>query len=72
METLDLHGVRHHEAEEEARRFLNFAELPCQIITGNSERMKNIVKDIVQEYMWFCREKDNYNYGTLVITEKEL
>lgn len=58
--------------DEIARKFLNFAELPCQIITGNSEQMKNIIKNIVQEYEWFCYEKDSYNYGTLIITEKEL
>lgn len=69
METLDLHGVRHHQADEVTRSFLNFTELPCQIITGNSEQMKTIVKSVVREYEWFCYEKDNYNYGTLIITE---
>lgn len=69
---LDLHGTRHHEVDEKVRRFLNFAELPCQIITGNSSYMKSIVKNIIKEYQWFCYEKDSYNYGTLVIMEKEL
>ena len=72
METLDLHGVRHHQADEIVRSFLNFIELPCQIVTGNSPRMRDIVKNIVQEYEWFCYEKDSYNYGTLIITEKEI
>ena len=44
METLDLHGVRHHQVDEVTRSFLNFIELPCQIVTGNSPRMKEIVK----------------------------
>jgi len=34
--------------------------------------MKSMVKDVVEEYKWFCCEKDSYNYGTLVIKEKEL
>ena len=72
METLDLHGVRHHQADEITRSFLNFIDLPCQIITGNSEQMKQIVINVVREYEWFCRERDSYNYGTLVITEKEI
>lgn len=72
MKTLDLHGKRHHQAEEEIRKFLNYIELPCQVITGNSEPMKNIVKKVVQEYQWFCHEKDSYNYGTLVITESRI
>tara|TARA_Y100001938_G_scaffold134276_1_gene194541 strand:+ start:714 stop:932 length:219 start_codon:yes stop_codon:yes gene_type:complete len=69
MRKLDLHGVKHTDADEKVRYFLNFAELPCQIITGNSSEMKNIVKRIVKEYDWFCRERDSYNYGTLIILE---
>ena len=72
METLDLHGVRHHQADEITRSFLNFIDLPCQIITGNSPRMKDIVKKVVEEYDWFCYERDSYNYGTLIITEKQV
>ena len=71
MSTLDLHGTKHNKAEDLVRRFLNFAELPCEIITGNSPEMKRIVQGIVEEYNWFCYEKDSYNYGTLMIIEKE-
>ncbi len=70
METLDLHGVRHSKAEDRLRVFLNFVELPCQIITGNSPKMKSIVKKIVKEYSWICYEKDCYNYGTLIVNER--
>ena len=72
METLDLHGTRHQEADEKVRKFLNFVELPCYIITGNSHEMKNIVKSIVKEYEWYCHEKDSYNHGTLVIKLESL
>ena len=72
MVTLDLHGTKHQNADEKIRRFLNFAELPCQIITGNSSSMKEIVKKIVSEYDWFCKERDAYNYGTLVIMEEKV
>ena len=71
MKNLDLHGVRHSIADEQTRRFLNFVELPCLIITGNSSTMKDIVKKVVKEYGWFCREDNSYNYGTLIISEKE-
>ena len=70
MQSLDLHGTKHQNADEKIRRFLNFAELPCQIITGNSTNMKNIVRSVVEEYNWACHEKDSYNYGTLIVTEK--
>ena len=72
METLDLHGVRHHQAEEVIRSFLNFIDLPCQIVTGNSSAMKQIVQNVVQEYEWSCHEKDSYNHGTLIIVERSL
>tara|TARA_Y100000004_G_scaffold196158_1_gene265304 strand:+ start:1534 stop:1746 length:213 start_codon:yes stop_codon:yes gene_type:complete len=70
VERLDLHGTQHSLVDEKVRRFLNFVDLPCEIITGNSTRMKEIVKKIVFDYEWFCHEKDSYNYGTLIITEK--
>tara|TARA_Y100001938_G_C8086080_1_gene432125 strand:- start:476 stop:646 length:171 start_codon:yes stop_codon:yes gene_type:complete len=54
------------------RSFLNFIELPCQIVTGNSTKMKDIVCAVVEEYEWFCYEKDSYNYGTLIIVEKRM
>ena len=72
MEILDLHGTRHQEADEKVRRFLNFAELPCNIITGNSPEMKRIARTVISEYGWHCYEKDSYNYGTLVVTEYEI
>ena len=72
MEILDLHGTRHQEADEKVRMFLNFVDLPCKIITGNSPEMKKIVRTVIDEYGWHCYEKDSYNYGTLVITEHEI
>ena len=71
MPTLDLHGIRHKEADNEIRVFLNFVQLPCQIITGNSAEMRAMVKVVVQEYNWFCYEKDSYNCGILIIVERE-
>ena len=70
METLDLHGTRHARAEERVRFFLNFVELPCQVITGNSKQMKSIVIRVVDEYEWTYHEKDTYNCGALIISER--
>ena len=67
--TLDLHGYQHHEVEEVVRKFLNFVELPCKIITGNSLKMKARVKSIVYEYGWKCKEESDLNHGTLMIFE---
>ena len=70
MKLLDLHGVKHDKASDRIRQFLNFVDLPCEIVTGNSSKMKEIVRTIVKEYNWECYEKDNFNYGTLIINER--
>ena len=72
MKSLDLHGTKHQKADEKVRKFLNFVDLPCQIITGNSSKMKDIVRFVVEEYGWKCYEKDKYNSGTLIIVEDGL
>jgi|TARA_Y100000289_G_C3928291_1_gene154838 DNA-nicking Smr family endonuclease len=69
MRTLDLHGVQHFKAEEKIKKFLNFVELPCKIITGHSSKMKDLVNSVVHEYEWKCSEESAYNPGTLIITE---
>lgn len=71
MKKLDLHGTRHSDVDEKTRMFLNFIDLPCQIVTGNSRDMKVLVEKIVKEYGWYCYEKNTYNYGTLIVSEKE-
>ena len=49
---LDLHGVSHADASEKIRKFFNFAETPVKVITGNSQKMKEILFSIVKEYDW--------------------
>ncbi len=70
MRTLNLHGTKHTDADNEIRKFLNFVELPCKIITGNSDRMKKFVKQIVLEYDWSFHEESAHNPGTLIIMEE--
>jgi len=70
MQSLDLHGIKHEKVEEKIRRFLNFVSLPCEIITGNSLKMKTIAKKVIMEYNWICYEKDYHNYGTLIVNER--
>ena len=70
--SLDLHGCSYADVEEVTKKFLNFIELPCKIITGNSIKMKAKVKSIVYEYGWKCREESDFNQGTLIIMEDNL
>ena len=69
MRTLNLHGTKHKNADEKIRKFLNFVELPCKIITGNSTLMKEFVKIVTSEYGWSCHEESAMNPGTMIITE---
>lgn len=69
MESLDLHGVEHAKVDEKVRTFLNYADLPCKVVTGNSSRMKSIVQRLVIEYGWECREESAYNPGTFIVVE---
>ena len=43
IKTLDLHGVRHDDVERLVENFVLLNEPPLKIITGNSDRMSNIV-----------------------------
>ena len=67
--SIDLHGVTHECANEELRKFFNFVDLPCRVITGKSEKMKEIVKNIVKEYKWKCYT-DPTNAGVLIVIEQ--
>ena len=69
MRTLNLHGTFHRDAEEKIKKFLNFVELPCKIITGDSKKMKLIVEDIVEEYGWHISELDT-NRGARIVVER--
>jgi hypothetical protein len=43
MKVLDLHGVRHEEVERLLENFILLNEPPLNIITGNSDKMREIV-----------------------------
>ena len=71
---LDLHRVRHEEVEHLVIRFIeshwNSGVEELEIITGNSESMKVIVSDILDDYNLdysFGRKFDLNNRGYIVI-----
>ena len=49
MEKLDLHGVRHHEVDVMVENFifLNQQEIPLTIICGDSSKMIELVKTVL-------------------------
>ena len=72
MKKLDLHGKNYNESKFLVDIFIenNLDSLPIKIITGNSLQMKNIVKDVLNNYNLTCRYESQYNLGSLIITNK--
>jgi hypothetical protein len=56
MEKLDLHGFLNHDIELEVKNFLflNEPKFPVKIITGKSDKMNQLVVDILR--------KNGYNF----------
>ena len=44
---LDLHGVRHNEVDRLVENFVLLNEPPLDIVTGNSQRMQEIVINVL-------------------------
>ena len=70
LPTLDLHGIYHREVEGLLHVFLgkNLENLPIIIITGNSDKMKTIVKEIVESYKLKMQIKSHYNLGSFIVS----
>ena len=48
--TLDLHGVKHEDVDRLVENFVLLNEPPMKIITGNSERMTELVLDVLNRH----------------------
>ena len=72
METLDLHNKRHSEVQRLVEDFLIFNEPPVKIVTGNSDKMKQLVIDVVKKFGFYCHYENLRNYGSLVVTRTDL
>ena len=72
MKTLDLHNVRHKDVVRKVEDFLSWEELPVKIITGNSERMKELVIGVVKRCNLFCHYENLRNSGCLVVTKTDI
>ena len=70
MAEIDLHGVKHEQVSNLLDRFIWDAMrrglTSIDIITGNSEAMKTIVKDVLSEYE-LVAENSITNTGMLLV-----
>jgi len=63
---LDLHGIQHSEVDRMVENFiyLNQYSMPLKIICGNSNRMVQMVQEVVERIG--C-ETSRLHYGTIVV-----
>ena len=71
MTEIDLHGFKHEEVKEKLANLLilhyNVGNLPIRVITGNSDKMKQIVKQVCEKYEFTIDNSWNNNPGTIII-----
>lgn len=72
MSSLDLHGVKHIDVEDTVLDWIHFQQLPATIITGNSSKMKNIVKKVLSEHNYSYIIGDNFNQGYIKVMYYEI
>ena len=69
--TLDLHGVKHSDVEDKLIDFFfwhGFDHKEVNIITGNSQKMQELVMDFLDKYE-FKYYISSHNLGEIVVIE---
>ena len=66
---LDLHGLKHEDVFVLVEDFIlqNQVALPLRVITGNSDKMKAIVIDVIQKHNFNYSDGDYYNRGYILV-----
>ena len=76
MVKIDLHGLKYSQIEDMlANKIItqyNLGHKDIEVITGNSERMKILVKKICKEYDFRVDQSWNQNTGSLIISSKKI
>jgi len=69
MISLDLHGTRHYEVDHKVENFIlmNQDSIPLTIICGNSQKMIDLVFDVINRIS--CKTVAMDQYGIIVIRE---
>jgi len=71
VKSLDLHNTLHKDVESAVLQFINWEEPPYKIITGQSSKMREIVKKILKNNNLHWINENFNNYGCLVILESK-
>ena len=71
MTEIDLHGFKHNEVEDKLANLLilhyNMGNFRVRLITGKSEKMKTIVRDIMKEHGFTEDDFWNDNPRTIIL-----
>jgi len=66
MKKLDLHGVFHYDVRDVVENFVLMNNPPFRIITGYSERMRDLTQNILDKHR-FEYYTPSYNPGEIVV-----
>ena len=70
MQVLDLHGVRHNQVFDLVEDFILLSPDPIfKIIVGNSNRMLELVKEVLTKYSLKFDYVDWSNSGAIIVYE---
>ena len=67
LKKLDLHGIKHEEVDRMVDNFLflNQDDIPLEIVCGNSQRMIDLVLEVLRRVE--CQEYEQIRFGTVII-----
>ena len=69
MKKLDLHHKRHSDVERLTENFVFGNDLPLEIVTGNSEKMRSLVQNVLDSYKFKYYSKWHTNFGSTVVID---
>ena len=71
MMEIDLHGFKHDEVEDKLANLLilhyNMGNFPVRIITGKSDKMKTLVREVIDKHGFEEETFWNDNPGAIVL-----
>jgi len=67
LKKLDLHGIKHQDVARIVENFvfLNQKEIPLEIVCGNSQRMIDLVSEVLNQIE--CEQYDQIRFGTIIV-----
>jgi hypothetical protein len=69
MKKIDLHGIKHEEVEKIISNACSKLKAPFIVITGNSEKMKELVNKTIS-FFGLRSTPSSHNPGRMIIDER--